>query len=421
MKKRIFTLILFLTIGFWAQSQSTLTLLKNMEENHFLENETLEGRHMFMLGGSALASISNAEMSLLKPFVFGGHITDDVKASNLSLLKESNKAGFSLNTELLTAHRTDEIFGKNSMLFIGISYRNFGDFLFSKQQAQLILEGNSALVGQNISLKNLHYQNLAYGSLRVGFAKQLKKSENRQHYYGLSLGFVNAVSHFSVSSKSGFFNTETETYNIQLDAEYDLKRSDTSNLSLFKGQGVSSSLFYALQTKKLGFHIGIEELGLISWKNGMNENKKLQHHFSGIAISDITKADEVSSISTVADSIRNSLVYAEKTEDYQTLLPMSAVASISYRHNLTWGIEGYVRYYPNLIRGMEGALQLNTYFFKQRLRVSPFVYSSGYGTYNPGLELAMINVKKIYIKTGCYSLLFSKATLGAYTAIGYKL
>jgi hypothetical protein len=422
MKNRIFILLGFLFIGIFAKSQGTLSLLKNMEENHFLENETMQGRHIFMLGGSAMASISEAKMNLLKPFVFGGIITDEIKNENLGLFNQSNQAGFSMNSEIITAHRTDEIFGKNTMLFIGIGYRSMSELNFSDAHARLILEGNKSSINNPIDLKALQFESIDYAGVRLGFAKYLKQSDNIHHYYGFSLGFLQSVSHFKTAVHTGTFSTQPNSYDLDLNTQYLLQRSDTSGLSLFKGQGFNASFFYGTKIKnRFGFSIGIEELGILSWKNGLSSEKNVHHQFSGIAIQDITQTDNVQSLQCLTDSIRNSLVYPERVKNYNTLLPMSVVGSFSYRYNKHVGAESFVRFFPISVRNLEAMFQINTYLFNQSLRVSPFVYSSGYRTVSPGIEVAYINGKNIYVKAGSYSLNFSQATLGGFAAIGYKL
>ncbi len=422
MKNRLLILLVLLIIGNWVKSQGTLSLLKNMEENHFLENETMQGRHLFMIGGSAMASVSEAKMNLLKPFIFGGFITDEVKQENLSQFKKSNQAGFLMNAEFLTAHRTDEIFGKNTMIFIGIAYRKTGELNFSDDQARLILEGNKSSLGKSIELNDMSFENFDYGGLRIGFAKYLKNSDSINHYFGFSLGYLQSFSHFKMNAHSGTFSTQPNGYDLDLNARYQLQRSDTSNLSFFTGQGFNASFFYGAKIKnRFGFNIGIEELGFLSWKNGLSSEKDIHHQFSGIAIEDITQADDVQSLQCLTDSIRNSLVYSERADKYQMILPMAAVASISYRHNKYVGAESFVRFFPISVRKFEAMFQLNGYLINQSLRISPFIYSSGFGTITPGLEMAFVSGKRIFVKAGCYSLDFSQATLGGFAAFGYKL
>lgn len=421
MRIKISILFVLVCFGSIVKAQGTLSFLNVIEENYFLENETIKGRHMLMLGGSALASVSNAKMNLLKPFVFGGYISEDVKNENLSLLKKSNSGGFSLNSEIMTAHRTDEIFGKNTMLFFGVGYKNRTEFDFSDAHARLLLQGNKASVGEQIDLKGFRFHNFDYGGVRLGFAKYKMKSDDFHQYYGFSLGYLRSFSHINADVHAGSFYTQPNDYNLSLNAEYILERSDTASLSFFKGEGMNVSFFYGAKYKnRLSFNIGMEDLGYLKWKNGLSSEKKVNHLFSGIELIDITKADEVNSLNSVADSIQNSLVYPDKIEDYYMLLPMAAMIKVSYRFTEYFGAETFVRYFPNSVRNFEAMFQLNACFFNQSIRISPFVYSSGYGSVNPGIELAVLNVKNIFIKAGCYSLNFSQATLGGFATFGYK-
>lgn len=421
MRFKITILFVFVCFVSMVKSQGTLSLINIIEENQFLENETIKGRHMLVIGGSAMASVSNAKMNLVNPFIFGGFISEEVKNENLQLLKKSNPSGFSLNSEIMTAHRTDEVFGKNTMIFFGIGLKNVGEFNFSDAHVRLLLQGNRASVGEQIDLKDFQIHNFNYGGVRLGFAKYVTKSEDFQQYYGFSLGYLKSFSHFNAKVHSGSFYTQANGYDLSLIAEYTLQRSDTSSLTFFKGEGMNASLFYGANYKnRFSFNIGLEDLGYLKWKNGLSSEKKEQHLFSGIELIDITKADQASSLSSVTDSIRSSLVYPETNEDYRMLLPMAAMMRVSYRFTEYFGAETYVRYFPNSVRNFEIMFQLNAYLFNQSLRVSPFVYASGYGSVSPGLELALVDTKRIYIEVGCYSLNFSQATMGGFATFGYK-
>ncbi|MDD2346589.1 MAG: hypothetical protein PHY85_10675 [Bacteroidales bacterium] len=421
MRLKITILFVILCIGSIGQAQGILSFLNNIEENQFLENETIQGRHILTIGGSAIASVSNAKMSLVKPFIFGGNISEEIKNENLSSFKKSNPSGFSLNSEIMTAHRTDEIFGKNTMLFFGIGYKNVGEFNFSEQHARLLLQGNQATVGKQIDLKDFQINAFDYGGVRLGFAKYVAKRDDFQHYYGFSFGYLKSFSHFHANVRSGSFYTQANGYDLFLDAQYTLQRSDTASLAFFKGQGMNASLFYGAKYKnRFGFNIGIEDLGYLKWKNALSSEKEIHHLFSGIELIDITQADEASSLSSVADSIRTSIVYPQTSEDYYMLLPMAVMMRVSYRFYKSFGAETYVRYFPNSIRNFEAMFKFNACFFNQSLRVSPFVYATGYGSISPGLELALVNKKRIYIEAGCYSLNFWQATLGGFATFGYK-
>lgn len=421
MRIKITIFFILVCFGYISKAQGTLSFLNVIEENHFLENETIHGRHMVMLGASSIGSVSNVKMNLLKPFIFGGFISEEVKNENLSLLEKSNSGGFSLNSEIMTAHRTDEIFGKNTMLFFGMGYKNVMEFSFSDAHARLLLQGNKASVGEQIDLKGLRFCNFNYGGVRLGFTKYIKINDDFSHYYGFSLGYLRSFSHINADVHSGLFYTQANGYDLSLNAEYTLQRSDTSSLAFFKGEGMNASFFYGAKYKdRLSVNVGIEDLGYLKWKNGLSSEKKVDHQFSGIEIIDITKADEENSLNSVVDSLQNSLVYPDKIEDYHMLLPMAAMMKVSYRFTEHFGSEFFVRYFPNSIRNFEAMFQLNACFFNQSIRISPFVYSSGYGSVNPGLELAVLNVKNIFIKVGCYSLNFSQATLGGFATFGYK-
>lgn len=421
MRIKITIFFILVCFGYISKAQGTLSFLNVIEENHFLENETIHGRHMVMLGASSLGSVSNVKMNLLKPFIFGGFISEEVKNENLSLLEKSNSGGFSLNSEIMTAHRTDEIFGKNTMLFFGMGYKNVMEFSFSDAHARLLLQGNKASVGEQIDLKGLRFCNFNYGGVRLGFTKYIIINDDFSHYYGFSLGYLRSFSHINADVHSGLFYTQANGYDLSLNAEYTLQRSDTSSLAFFKGQGMNASLFYGAKYKnRFGFNIGIEDLGYLKWKNALSSEKEIHHLFSGIELIDITQADEASSLSSVADSIRTSIVYPQTSEDYYMLLPMAVMMRVSYRFYKSFGAETYVRYFPNSIRNFEAMFKFNACFFNQSLRVSPFVYATGYGSISPGLELALVNKKRIYIEAGCYSLNFWQATLGGFATFGYK-
>lgn len=420
-KKIIFFLLFMASCTLFGQS--SINLIKSLEENNFLENENITGRHFIFAEGAALVSSSSIRSSMLNPIIFGGNITENTKLDNYQHLTNSNIAGFHLQSGITTAHRVDELFGKNSMIFIGLGYRNFLETKFSGDVFKLLFSGNTQFVDKELDLKNQQFQSYTYSDIKIGFVrKKVDENLKRKRIYGFSLGYIKSFSHFNVNICSGTFFTAPETYQMSLQSNYDIARSDT-NQFVFSGQGGYLNLFYGFDIEKVfSFKLSIEDIGFINWKNGLKSEKMVQHEFSGIDINDITHIEEsTSGLDNLADSLQNSLMYPNTITSYYTVLPANAAISMQYQIIEQIGIESYIRIFTNSIRKFECMGIVHIYPIKKYFRISPFIYNSGYGTWTPGMELAVFNLKHIYFKAGIYSFEFNKSTYGGYTSFGFKL
>ncbi len=404
--------------------QGTLELIKSMDENNFLENEKTEGRHFIIANGLGLASSSSVQSSMFNPIIFGGNISEEIKLDNYKGLKNSNVAGVHLQSNITTIHRTDELLGKNTAIFMGLGYRNYNETKFSGDFFKLIFSGNTQFVGKELDIKNQLFQSYSYSDFKIGFVrKKIDENLKKGITFGFSLGYIKSFSHFNVNTESGSFYTAPETYQMTLESNYKLERSDTINNSAFSGQGGYLNLFYGFDLEEtFSCKISIEDIGFIRWKNGLKSDKVIQHTFSGIEFSSITKIDEsTGNVNNLADSLRNSIVYPNTVQSYNTILPASAAISMQYKIIEQIGVESFIRIYTNSIRTLECMGMIHYYPFKSFLRISPFIYNSGYGNWTSGLELSIFNLKHFYFKAGTYSFEFKKSTYGGYSSIGFKL
>ncbi len=421
---RLKTIFFFLFIASVSVfGQNTLNLIKSLEENNFLENENITGRHIILTEGSALISSSSIQSSMFNPIIFGGNITEKTKLESYSHLTNSNTAGLHIQSYITTAHRVDELFGKNSMIFIGLGYRNFLETRFSEDVFKLMFSGNTQFVGQELDLKNQQFQSYTYSDFKIGFVrKKTNEDLKKSRMYGFSLGYIKSFSHFNVNIHTGTFFTAPETYQMSLQSDYNIERSDT-NQPVFSGQGGYLNLFYSFDIeKKFSFKLSIDDIGFINWNNGLKSEKIVQHTFSGIEIKDITNIEEsTSGLNNLADSLQKSIVYPNTITSYNTILPISAAISMQYKIIEQIGVESFIRVFANSIRTFECMGMVHIYPFKKYLRISPFIYNSGYGTWTPGLELSTFNLKHFYFKAGTYSFEFNKSTYGGYASIGFKL
>lgn len=424
MKNKYILFVFLFQISVSINAQGIIDMVKSLEENKFLENDKIEGRHFILADGNGLISSSTVQSSMLNPIVFGGSISENAKLDTYKHLTNSNLAGIHLNSELVTGHRTDELFGSNSMIFIGIGYRNFNETRFSGDVFKLIFSGNTALVDEEIDLKNQSFTAFSYSDFKIGFVrKKLKENSKNTYTYGFNFGYIKSFSHFNVNIKSGTFYTAPNTYEMTLESKYHLERSDTANTNFFNGQGGYLSFFYGFNIEDhFACKFSIEDLGFISWNHALKSDKVIQHTFSGIQISDITKIDEsTSNLDQLADSLRNSVVYPNSATSYTQMLPASMNINMQYRIIPQIGAESMIRIFPNSLRRFECMGMIHIYPFKDHLRISPFIYNSGYGSWSPGMEFSIFNLKHFYIKAGTYSFEFKKSTYGGYTSIGLKL
>ncbi|MEI6346780.1 MAG: hypothetical protein WCP69_02420 [Bacteroidota bacterium] len=389
------------------------------ELNKFSTDSTTKENFVFFDATGDISS-NTIQTDLMKKFLFGGQISQTMKQKCISNLSTDNTLGISGNARFTFATNLSKTFSKNLFLTLAYQQNSFNDSKLNKEMADLILNGNTAFLGESVPLNQVNLDMLNYSTISIGF---LKKYENefQKHSFGFSLGYAFGFSNFSTHINSGQLSFANDGSSIGLNGNYNIAFSDTSTNKFLKGNGFTTSFFYEfIKNKKYALSCSIENLGLITWNsNSFSAQKNISLLYSGIGINDITNIDNNLFNNTI-DSTLNSIRYPKKTSSYQTKTPFTISLAGKIIIFKQFSLMGSIwkQVYTNQNIGYQLKPIYTLPFFPTD--IAPYIYSNGYSPFDIGLEIIFRNIKNMIIKTDIHSLQITSHTIGGSFVIGYK-
>jgi hypothetical protein len=299
----------------------------------------------------ASLSVSNHFMNTL---LFKDHIDSQTKQWMFNALKNKNTLGFDLNENISYIVFPDTLAGTTNLgIFAGFGNYFHIDMNVTDDLLKLFFGGNTQFKGKTAILDNSSLNLISYQQLQLGIVTKFGDGKIK-HTFGIAIGINKGIQNASVNIDRGKLFTEKNAEYIDLNAEYDFHRSDTSGNSTFKGIGSSLNLYYSFTTEKNDrFDFSATDLGFIRWnKNSQQFSKDTSIHFEGVSIDDPLNIEGNIFGDSNPDSLANTFTNADTTKAYFMLTP--ACFRISYTHVLskTFRIEGsitkklYVHYDP---------------------------------------------------------------------------
>ena len=407
------TIFILIIVPFFALSQNFKDILK-------FSSDSSSKDKMVIINGDGFISSNSMETDIIRKFIWGGTISNELKKSTISNLTNSNIIGAQANGGVSFISSLSGRFSKGLSLILSYQQHTFNELKLNKEIPDIILNGNTNYLGKSISLKNTEINSLNYSTLSIGLLKTAE-NRNRKYTFGMTLGYAIGLSNTRLKISSGQMQFAPDGSSIKLNSIYQIAYTDTAKSRILNGNGGVASLFYEYAIKnKYSISCSIENFGFIRWNpNSFSTQKNVVKEFEGFGIDDIAHIDN-NMIEHSKDSIINSLYYPDSTSSYTTKLPCTISINGSYQFSKHFSITASIWKQINTVQNFGYILKPIYSIPFMPTEIAPYVCSNGYSNMDLGLELIFKNIKNIIIKTDIYSLQITKKTIGGAFAIAYK-
>jgi hypothetical protein len=260
----------------------------------------------------------------------------------LSKLSDKNFISLSLRSNIIEGGFR---WKKNYITFNVSEKANF-NLTFPKELFELLLKGNGAFIGQEISMRRLNFDVTHHREYAIGFARQI----NDKVSVGGKLKYLYGMENFSSGKSNLSFYTAPDDYQIELSSDYIIHTSTTGNAK----KGSSDSYLFGL--KNVGFAVdlgttykfndrwkfmaSVIDLGSIKWKSNVKNfvAESGEYKFDGV---DINKfINDSSGGGDLMDTLTNSFGPTENADAYKTSLPTHAYLNACFQINAKSNVSG---------------------------------------------------------------------------------
>lgn len=243
----------FLFFGFVANAQRILPL----------QQDTSLLKHQISMFGNAFYLSNTLENDFTKKILFGGYITDEIKARSMRLMASAprNRIGSSISGEIDYANYNINLFGNKKWgMIIRAGYEMYTAVRFTKDAFQLGFVGNTNLEYNQAKLDKIRLNSITYQ--KIGFGAIDKKTKS-----SIVLNFINSSSFYKGNIDKGLY-TQTPSYDsIGLQLKGDLAYN-ANKKNFFNGQGFAFDFDFRVpinwgKGKKTYIQILAKNIGLV--------------------------------------------------------------------------------------------------------------------------------------------------------------
>ena len=358
------------------------------ENFSFNKNQFSDNKHTISTNSDFSIESDDLNNNFINTMLYGGFITNEMKSDWINTGDDINR----LNAHFINNLRYN-ILTKNGNLFIEISDINILNSTFSDDLLRLSLEGNSNYQNQTLDFSNTIIRANRYQQYKIGYHNNLRY-QGHQFNINAATSYLNGNHHLSYIINQG--SLYTSEFGSSLDIDYDIQSfiTDTTNRSLFSGNGSGFSIDFGLSYLKDNniFSLSIYDLGFISWNQESTIFRSDSNFsFSGIEIEDFTNiveyGDSINNIN--ADDIINS--YNNKFRSFVPCrINLKYIKELNKRYIQSIKFQLNYRWQPYEVKG-----PISFSLLKQGIKESG---------YTPNINLSSkINIKKLVIEPGIHS------------------
>jgi hypothetical protein len=335
------------------------------------------------------ANSNSLNTEMIRFFLSGRYIDENMKDRSLKRMKNQNRLGMEMGTEIGFIHKPDSGFGKNWSYSVNLGYRFLFGGTFSRDAYRLGLYGNAPFVDERLDLSGLHARFLGYQFLQVGFVKEF--AGNKWHKaLGFGLGAANANQFFNLSLPRGSLFTREDGQYLDVDADFSFAQNDASKNRFFypNGFGLFGNLNFAMTDRKRHLiYLKADQFGMMRF-NRFSSTRSLDtaFTFSGVNVDNLLEVNG-NVINETVDSLTQGL--SGRTAGGAVWLPMPGRVEIGYSYTvlprrLFMNLSGDYLLFPGYVP--RGTLRI-TGIPDPFVSVSGTLSYGGWGGFNVGLDL----------------------------------
>jgi hypothetical protein len=341
------------------------------------------------INGSFEANSNSLNTEMIRFFLAGRYIDENMKDRSLKRMKNQNRLGMEMGTEIGFLHKPDSGFGKNWSYSVNVGYRFLFGGTFSRDAYRLGLYGNAPFVDERLDLSGLNARFLGYQYLQMGFVKEFS-GKTWHKGLGFGLGVANANQFFSLSLPRGSIFTREDGQYLDVDADFSFAQNDASKNRFFypNGFGLFGNLNFVMTDRKRHLiYVKADQFGMMRF-NRFSSTRSLDtaFTFSGVNVDNLLNVNG-NLINETVDSLTEGL--SGRTAGGAVWLPMPGRVEIGYSYTvlprrLFMNVSGDFLLFPGYLP--RGTLRI-TGIPDPFVSVSGTLAYGGWGGFNVGLDL----------------------------------
>jgi hypothetical protein len=341
------------------------------------------------VNGSFEANSNSLNTEMIRFFLAGRYIDENMKDRSLKRMKNQNRLGMEMGTEIGFLHKPDSGFGKNWSYSVNLGYRFLFGGTFSRDAYRLGLYGNAPFVDERLDLSGLNARFLGYQYLQMGFVKEFS-GKTWHKGLGFGIGVANANQFFSLSLPRGSIFTREDGQYLDVDADFSFAQNDASKNRFFypNGFGLFGNLNFVMTDRKRHLiYVKADQFGMMRF-NRFSSTRSLDtaFTFSGVNVDNLLNVNG-DLINETVDSLTEGL--SGRTAGGAVWLPMPGRVEIGYSYTvlprrLFMNVSGDFLLFPGYLP--RGTLRI-TGIPDPFVSVSGTLAYGGWGGLNVGLDL----------------------------------
>lgn len=295
-----------------------------VQGQHFIPfhfDTLVTSKQSITLDGTADISGNALGTDIFSKFLFGGAITDEMKAKSLDRHVKFNRFGGDINAEL--EYRNDKVnFAKMPEVgfLVKAGMYNFTELIYGKDVFQFAMYGNQPYVGDTVSLSGTQFRNLTYSKIGFGLTDKRTKSSISLNLVGLQNYTTIGLTDFQM-----YQSAEQDTLTVK----YDGSTRFSNGSSFLKGMGFSLDFDIRLMGKSarnnpVYFQIMAKNLGVVFANKIQEYTSDSQMTLTGFSYNELSNA---SSLLKDNQRILDTLGIQQRTVRHSLFLPGMIQAS----------------------------------------------------------------------------------------------
>ncbi|MDC0201842.1 DUF5723 family protein [Flavobacteriales bacterium] len=299
--------------------------------------------HVITMNNYITIESDDLDTDFLNTMLFGGFITDEMKDNWINQGNDNNR----LNAELTNSIKYEYSIDQSKSYYFQFADINCINSSFNDDLLKLAFHGNYDYQEETLDFSNTivradRYQQYKFGyNHPIGYAWQINTA----------LSYLNGNHHAQFNINKG--TLYTSAFGTSLDLNYDINAmmTDTSNLSVFAGNGNGVAMDFSIYVDKVdeGYGIAIRDLGYINWnKNSIIANTDSNFTFMGIELEDFNNLTEFN------DSIMDISFNNNKT-NFRSFIPTKITLNywkyLNHKYFRSLSIKSHSRWQPYEVKG----------------------------------------------------------------------